>query len=277
MSNTLFDLSGKTAVITGSSRGIGKAIAVRLADYGAKVVVSSRKIDACNLVVDEINNSGGEAFACECNISSKEALQNLANFSKEKLGKIDILVLNAASNPYYGPLINIPDEAFEKIMSNNVKSNLWLANMVLPQMEKIGGGRIIVISSIAGITGSPVLGAYSISKTADLGLVRSLATEWGPKNITVNALCPGLIISLESINSLIRLDLSPFILSLIPIFLCSLVNVKGGFIYNEQFSTNFDISFQQSSKNNKFLSDRVVNIDFFGGINFSSILVSMKS
>ena len=193
MSNTLFDLSGKTAVITGSSRGIGKAIAVRLADYGAKVVVSSRKIDACNLVVDEINNSGGEAFACECNISSKEALQNLANFSKEKLGKIDILVLNAASNPYYGPLINIPDEAFEKIMSNNVKSNLWLANMVLPQMEKIGGGRIIVISSIAGITGSPVLGAYSISKTADLGLVRSLATEWGPKNITVNALCPGLI------------------------------------------------------------------------------------
>ena len=193
MSNTLFDLSDKTAVITGSSRGIGKAIAVRLADYGAKVVVSSRKIDACNLVVDEIKNSGGEAFACECNISSKEALQNLANFSMDKLGKIDILVLNAASNPYYGPLINIPDEAFEKIMSNNVKSNLWLANMVLPQMEKIGGGRIIVISSIAGITGSPVLGAYSISKTADLGLVRSLATEWGPKNITVNALCPGLI------------------------------------------------------------------------------------
>lgn len=193
MSNTLFDLSDKTAVITGSSRGIGKAIAVRLADYGAKVVISSRKIDACNLVVDEIKNSGGEAFACECNISSKEALQNLANFSMDKLGKIDILVLNAASNPYYGPLINIPDEAFEKIMSNNVKSNLWLANMVLPQMEKIGGGRIIVISSIAGITGSPVLGAYSISKTADLGLVRSLATEWGPKNITVNALCPGLI------------------------------------------------------------------------------------
>jgi len=191
--NTLFDLKGKTAVVTGSSRGIGKAIAIRLADYGAKVMVSSRKIDACNLVVDEIKKSDGEAFACECNISSKDALQNLVDVSIDKLGKIDILVLNAASNPYYGPLINIPDEAFEKIMSNNVKSNLWLSNMVLPHMESLGSGRIIVISSIAGITGSPVLGAYSISKTADLGLVRSLATEWGPKNITVNALCPGLI------------------------------------------------------------------------------------
>lgn len=191
--NTLFNLTGKTAVVTGSSRGIGKAIALRLADYGAKVMVSSRKIDACNLVVKEIEKSGGEAYACECNISSKDALQNLTNISIEKLGKIDILVLNAASNPYYGPLINIPDEAFEKIMANNVKSNLWMSNMVLPHMETLGSGRIIVISSIAGITGSPVLGAYSISKTADLGLVRSLATEWGPKNITVNALCPGLI------------------------------------------------------------------------------------
>ena len=191
--NTLFNLSGKTAVVTGSSRGIGKAIAVRLADYGAKVMVSSRKIDACNLVVEEINGFGGEAHACECNISSKEALQNLADVSIERLGKIDILVLNAASNPYYGPLKDIPDEAFDKIMNNNVKSNLWMANMVLPHMETLGSGRVIVISSIAGITGSPVLGAYSISKTADLGLVRSLATEWGPKNITVNALCPGLI------------------------------------------------------------------------------------
>ena len=191
--NTLFDLSGKTAVVTGSSRGIGKAIAMRMADYGAKVMVSSRKIDSCNLVVEEIKKSGGEAYACECNISSKEALQNLCDVSLEKLEKIDILVLNAASNPYYGPLKNIPDEAFDKIMNNNVKSNLWMANMVLPHMETLGGGKVIVISSIAGITGSAVLGAYSISKTADLGLVRSLAAEWGPKNITVNALCPGLI------------------------------------------------------------------------------------
>ena len=191
--NTLFDLSGKTAVVTGSSRGIGKAIAMRMADYGAKVMVSSRKIDACNLVVEEIKKSGSEAYACECNISSKEALQNLCDVSLEQLGKIDILVLNAASNPYYGPLKNIPDEAFDKIMNNNVKSNLWMANMVLPHMETLGGGKVIVISSIAGITGSAVLGAYSISKTADLGLVRSLAAEWGPKNITVNALCPGLI------------------------------------------------------------------------------------
>lgn len=191
--NPLFDLKGKTAIITGSSRGIGKAIAIRMAQYGAKVMISSRKIDACNTVVEEIKALGGEAYAQECNIASKEALQNLCNVSYEKLGKVDILVLNAASNPYYGPLAKITDEAFDKIMNNNVKSNLWLSNMVLPKMAETGGGKAIVISSIAGIKGSDVLGAYSISKTADLGLVRSLAVEWGPKNITVNALCPGII------------------------------------------------------------------------------------
>ena len=122
--NPLFNLKGKTAVISGSSRGIGKAIAIRMAQYGAKVMISSRKIDACNLVVEEKKKSGGEAYACECNISSKEALQNLCDVSLEKLGKIDILVLNAASNPYYGPLAKITDEAFDKIMNNNVKSNL---------------------------------------------------------------------------------------------------------------------------------------------------------
>ena len=191
--NPLFNLKGKTAIITGSSRGIGKAIAIRMAQYGAKVMISSRKIAACNKVVDEIKALGGEAYAQECNISSKEALQNLCDVSYEKLGKVDILVLNAASNPYYGPLAKITDEAFDKIMNNNVKSNLWLSNMVLPKMAETGGGKAIVISSIAGIKGSDVLGAYSISKTADLGLVRSLAVEWGPKNITVNALCPGII------------------------------------------------------------------------------------
>ncbi len=191
--NPLFNLKGKTAIITGSSRGIGKAIAIRMAQYGAKVMISSRKIDACNKVVDEIKAFGEEAYALECNIGSKEALQNLCDVSYEKLGKVDILVLNAASNPYYGPLAKITDEAFDKIMNNNVKSNLWLSNMVLPKMAETGGGKAIVISSIAGIKGSDVLGAYSISKTADLGLVRSLAVEWGPKNITVNALCPGII------------------------------------------------------------------------------------
>jgi len=191
--NPLFNLKGKTAIITGSSRGIGKAIAIRMAQYGAKVMISSRKIDACNQVVDEIKALGGEAYAQECNIASKEALQKLCDVSHEKLGKVDILVLNAASNPYYGPLAKITDEAFDKVMNNNVKSNLWLSNMVLPKMAETGGGKAIVISSIAGIKGSDVLGAYSISKTADLGLVRSLAVEWGPKNITVNALCPGII------------------------------------------------------------------------------------
>ena len=138
-------------------------------------MISSRKIDSCNQVVDEIKALGGEAYAEECNISSKDALQNLCDVSYKKLGKVDILVLNAASNPYYGPLAKISDEAFDKVMNNNVKSNLWLSNMIIPKMAEAGGGKVIVISSIAGITGSDVLGAYSISKTADLGLVRSLA------------------------------------------------------------------------------------------------------
>ena len=162
--NDIFDLKGKTAVITGSSRGIGKAIAVRMAEYGAKVMISSRKIDACNQVVDEIKALGGEAYAEECNISSKDALQNLCDVSYKKLGKVDILVLNAASNPYYGPLAKISDEAFDKVMNNNVKSNLWLSNMIIPKMAEAGGGKVIVISSIAGITGTQSAAAASIEK-----------------------------------------------------------------------------------------------------------------
>ena len=191
--NNFFSLKNKVAVITGSSRGIGKGIAVRFSELGAKIIISSRKIDACEQVVEEITNAGGFASAFECNISNKISCQELINFAKKKYGKIDILVCNAASNPYYGDLADIPDESFEKIMNNNVKSNLWLCKNVIPHFKKNKSGSIIIISSIAGLQGVENLGAYSISKTADIGLIRSLAVELGKYNITVNGLCPGII------------------------------------------------------------------------------------
>ena len=189
----LFDLSGKTAVITGSSRGIGRAIAERYAQAGANVVVSSRKMDACEEVTNAINKRGGKAISKTCNISEKKQCDELIEFAESQFSSVDILVCNAASNPYYGKLSEIPDEAFDKIMNNNVRSNLWLSQKVLPSMGNKGGGVIIIVSSIAGLQGVENLGAYSISKTADLGLVRSLAVEWGGKGVRVNALCPGII------------------------------------------------------------------------------------
>ena len=191
--HNFFSLKNKVAVITGSSRGIGKGIAVRFSELGAKIIISSRKIDACEKVVKEITNAGGLASAFECNISNKNSCQELITFAQKTYGKIDILVCNAASNPYYGDLADIPDESFEKIMNNNVKSNLWLCKNVIPHFKKNKSGSIIIISSIAGLQGVENLGAYSISKTADIGLIRSLAVELGKYNITVNGLCPGII------------------------------------------------------------------------------------
>ncbi len=162
--NNFFNLENKVAVITGSSRGIGKAIALRFAELGAKIIVSSRKINACEQVVKEIIDGGGFASAFECNISNKDSCQELITFAKKKYGKIDTLVCNAASNPYYGDLADIPDESFEKIMNNNVKSNLWLCKNVIPHLKNNKSGSIIIISSIAGLQGVKNLGAYTISK-----------------------------------------------------------------------------------------------------------------
>ena len=191
---TLFDLSGKTAVVTGASRGIGEAIARRMAEHGANVVISSRKADACDVVTASINEQyPGRAFTVPCNIGDKAQLQNLVDKSKEHFGQIDILVCNAAVNPYFGPAMDCPDDAFDKIMSNNVKSNHWLSNMVLPDMIERNDGAIVIISSIGGLKGSPVLGTYAISKAADFQLARNIAVEHGAKNIRANAIAPGLI------------------------------------------------------------------------------------
>lgn len=193
----LFDLTGKVALITGSSKGIGKAIAEEMARHGAHVVISSRKADICQDVADAINaelaDQPGGAISIPAHVGHKEELQRLVDETRAQLGKIDILVCNAAVNPYYGPMADLPDDAFDKILSVNIQSNHWLAQMVLPEMVERESGSIIIVSSVGGLRGSEVLGAYCISKAADVQLVRNLAVEYGPHNVTVNAISPGLV------------------------------------------------------------------------------------
>ena len=191
----LFNLEGQVAIITGSSRGIGRAIALRMAEHGAKVVVSSRKVAACEEVVKTIQDKYGKdrAIAIAANISSKDDLANLVAETERRWGKVDVLVCNAASNPYYGPQAGIADEQFRKILDNNIVANHWLINLVAPQMIQRKAGSIIIVSSIGGLRGSPVIGAYCISKAADMQLARNLAVEYGPHNVRVNCIAPGLI------------------------------------------------------------------------------------
>jgi hypothetical protein len=192
---SLFDLSGKVAVVTGSSRGIGRAIVERMAEQGARVVVSSRKLDACEEVAAAINakHGKGRALAIPANISSKDDLQRLIAEATREFGEIHVLVCNAASNPHFGPMHTISDEQLRKILDNNIVSNHWLITMVAPQMIARKDGVIIIVSSIGGLRGSPVIGTYCISKAADLQLARNLAVELGPHNVRINCIAPGLI------------------------------------------------------------------------------------
>jgi dehydrogenase/reductase SDR family member 4 len=188
---SLFNLHGKVALVTGSTRGIGKSIAQELGRAGACIAVSSRKADACEAARKDLEQEGLQVLAQPCNVSRKEELQALVDATLAKWQRIDIVVANAATNPYYGPLTGIPDDAFDKIMANNVKSVLWLAAMTLPQMK--AGSTFIVVGSIGGLLANTVIGAYGISKAADHHLVRNLAAEWGPKGVRVNAIAPGLV------------------------------------------------------------------------------------
>ena len=191
----LFSLAGKVAIVTGSSRGIGKAIAERLAEHGAKVVISSRKLEPCEQVAAALNtrHGPGTAIAVAANISSKEALQTLVDDTVQRLGPVDVLVCNAASNPYYGPQAGISDDQFRKVLDNNIVSNHWLIGMVAPGMMESRSGSIVIVSSIGGLRGSAIIGAYCISKAADMQLARNLAVEFGPHNVRVNCIAPGLI------------------------------------------------------------------------------------
>jgi NAD(P)-dependent dehydrogenase (short-subunit alcohol dehydrogenase family) len=191
----LFALAGQVAIVTGSSRGIGRAIAEALAEHGARVVISSRKQDACEDVADAINAAQGEgrAIAIAASISDKTALEHLVDETRRKFGRIDTLVCNAASNPYYGPMSGISDEQFRKILDNNVLSNHWLVQMAAPEMLERGSGSIIIVSSIGGLTSSTTIGAYNVSKAADFQLARNLAAEFGPRGVRVNCIAPGLV------------------------------------------------------------------------------------
>jgi len=189
----MFDLSGKVAVITGSSRGIGRSIAENMARAGARVVISSRKQEACEEVAEVIQSEGGEAIAIAASLGHQDQLEAMINQTFETWGRIDILVCNAAINPHYGSLTGVDNELFDKMMHCNVRDNLFLCKLVLPEMADRNDGTIIVISSVGGIRGNSVLGAYGITKAADMALVRNLAVEWGKKNIRINCIAPGLI------------------------------------------------------------------------------------
>ena len=193
MPSDLFDLSNKVAIVTGSTKGIGRAIAEALARAGASVVISSRKADRCEEVAAAIRSEGHEAIAIACHIGKREDIEHLVSETKTRYGKIDVLVCNAAVNPYYGPMSGLGDDAFTKVMDSNVRSNIWLCNLAIPDMAERKDGSVIIVSSIGGLKGSLNLGIYAISKAADLQLARNLAVEWGPKNIRVNCIAPGLV------------------------------------------------------------------------------------
>lgn len=191
--NQLFQLTGKVALITGASKGIGEQIARYLAQFGAKVVISSRRQADLDELAEDIRKTGGEVTAIEARMGDEAQTKHLFDKTVEVYGGIDILVNNAAANPYYGPTVDCPDSAYDKIMDINVKAPFQLSKLVYPVMKLRGGGSIINISSIAGETPDPGLGIYSVSKASINMLTKVLAKEWGADGIRVNAVAPGLI------------------------------------------------------------------------------------
>ncbi|MEM7519809.1 MAG: SDR family oxidoreductase [Pseudomonadota bacterium] len=191
---SLFDLTGKVALLTGASKGMGLAMATALADHGAEVIISARKHDVLDGAAEGINARGnGHAHPVACNVGHKDQLQALVDQAHDLAGPIDVVIGNAGVNPYYGKTSEIPDDAYDKTMSANVQSNLWLAQMVAPDMIAKGAGSMAFTSSIGAFKPSEMLGTYGMSKLALIGLVRNLAAEFGPKGLRFNAICPGLV------------------------------------------------------------------------------------
>ena len=190
---TLFSLEGQTALITGGSRGIGRAIALRMAEAGASVIVNGRTAETCEAVVEEIRTAGGQARALPYNISRIEDATALAHDSLDTFGKVDIFVGNAAANPYYGPVLDVEMSAFDKIVDTNIKANLLISKVLVPPMVQRKAGCLMFITSVAGLQASDNLGIYGMSKAAEAALVRNLAAEHGPSNVRVNCIAPGLV------------------------------------------------------------------------------------
>lgn len=188
-----FNLDGKVAIVTGASKGIGEAIAIGLAQAGAKVVVSSRKQEGVDRVAQEIQDEGGEAFALQTHMGDPEQVANLVSRTLERWGRVDIAVNNAGTNPHFGPLLTADEGQLEKILDVNLKGYFRLCKQVVPPMEGQGGGKIINITSVAGVRPGPGMGVYSISKAGVIMLTKVLASELGQSNIQVNAIAPGLI------------------------------------------------------------------------------------
>ncbi len=187
------DLKNKVALVTGASKGIGEAIALTLAAHGAKVVINSRKQEDIDKVANMIREAGGDCMALAGNAGDVATCKSLIDQTVSRYGGLDILVNNAAANPSFGPAVETPEWAYDKIMSVNVKAPFELSKYAYPEMKKRGGGSVINMSSIAGHTPDPGLGIYSVSKAALNMLTKVMAKEWAPDNIRVNAICPGLI------------------------------------------------------------------------------------
>jgi len=191
MISPLFDLRGKVAIVTGSSRGLGLASASAMAQQGAKVVISGRNKDACDAAAAQIEAAGGDAMAVTCNIGRREELQNLVAAALDKWGRIDIVMANAAIHPWIGSVLDLKEETFNKFMQVNVQSHVWLAQLTVPGMLERGYGRFIVVASIVGLLGDPVTGTYGLTKAADMQFVRNMATEFASRGVTANCIAPG--------------------------------------------------------------------------------------
>ena len=190
---SMFQLDAKVALVTGASKGIGEAMARGLAEFGARVVVSSRKQDAVDEVAEQFKSEGLEATGIAANMGSSADIHALVDKTVEVYGGLDIIINNAAANPVFGPVQNTDERAFDKIIDVNLKGPLELCKKAYPVLQRRGGGSIIHISSIGGLKPEAGLGIYSVSKAAIINLTQAMAQDWGADNIRINAICPGLI------------------------------------------------------------------------------------